>query len=244
MKKGFTLVELAIVLVIIGLLVGGVLQGQELIKQAQIRQEIRKLNDFKLALAAFQTKYDGLPGDIRKPTRFFPECNDGTPVEGNGSGLIGDALINEQVCVWMHLQNSGLYNPIGYKQGGIISPNVPPQDINFETDSYSMTRWGDANALIAVSGPEAGLSVGNWLQVMGARSDGHSVPSYMAYDIYSIDSKMDDGKPGSGVIRSSMYEISAPSDDCYDEPNDLMPTTDSRYLIEVEGKNCMLAFRP
>ncbi len=75
-KSGFTLVELAIVLVIIGLLVGGVLQGQELIKQAQIRSTITELSQFDTAVNTFRAKYRQIPGDISKAAAFGLNCPD------------------------------------------------------------------------------------------------------------------------------------------------------------------------
>jgi prepilin-type N-terminal cleavage/methylation domain-containing protein len=61
---GFTLIELSIVLVIIGLIVGGVLVGQDLIKYAQIRATITQIEKLNTAVNTFQLKYNALPGDI------------------------------------------------------------------------------------------------------------------------------------------------------------------------------------
>ncbi len=62
--RGFTLIELSIVLVIIGLLVGGILVGRDLIKSSEIRAQIKQFEEFKTAANAFKTKYGYLPGDI------------------------------------------------------------------------------------------------------------------------------------------------------------------------------------
>ena len=63
-RSGFTLVELSIVLVIIGLIAGGVLVGRDLIEAAAIRQQITQVERFKTAVQTFRTKYNGLPGDL------------------------------------------------------------------------------------------------------------------------------------------------------------------------------------
>ena len=56
-KCGFTLIELSIVLVIIGLIVGGVLVGQNLIKAAEIRNQIKQMQEYQIAFNTFRTKY-------------------------------------------------------------------------------------------------------------------------------------------------------------------------------------------
>src|SRR5271163_852919 len=66
-RKGeqcFTLIELSIVLVIIGLIVGGVLVGQDLIKAAEIRATVAQVEKYNAAVNTFRTKYNGIPGDI------------------------------------------------------------------------------------------------------------------------------------------------------------------------------------
>jgi prepilin-type N-terminal cleavage/methylation domain-containing protein len=68
---GFTLIELSIVLVIIGLIVGGILTGQELIKSATVRSEVSELENIETAIYAFRDKYGGLPGDLSNATAFF-----------------------------------------------------------------------------------------------------------------------------------------------------------------------------
>ena len=63
-QVGFTLIELSIVLVIIGLIVGGVLTGQDLIKAAEIRATVGQYEKYNTAVNTFRTKYNGIPGDL------------------------------------------------------------------------------------------------------------------------------------------------------------------------------------
>ena len=63
-QAGFTLIELSIVLVIIGLIVGGVLTGQDLIRAAEIRATIGQYEKYNTAVNTFRTKYNGIPGDL------------------------------------------------------------------------------------------------------------------------------------------------------------------------------------
>ncbi len=67
-QQGFTLIEIAIVLVIIGLLLGGILKGQELINSARVRNLASQLDGVKVAYLAFQDRYRVLPGDMDTAT--------------------------------------------------------------------------------------------------------------------------------------------------------------------------------
>lgn len=98
---GFTLVELAIVLVIIGLIVGGVLVGQDLIRAGEMRKQVSQINEINTAVNTFKLKYNCLPGDCTNATQFLGVDADGcgayayrstTPsgtCNGNGDSRIG-----------------------------------------------------------------------------------------------------------------------------------------------------------
>src|SRR5688572_10018529 len=100
MRRGFTLIELSIVLVIIALLVAGVLVGRELIKTSELRSLMTQVDQFKTATYTFRNKYNGLPGDITNAESIWgsdASCpntpSDTTPkvvtCNGNGNGKIG-----------------------------------------------------------------------------------------------------------------------------------------------------------
>ncbi|MDO9459134.1 MAG: prepilin-type N-terminal cleavage/methylation domain-containing protein [Alphaproteobacteria bacterium] len=90
-QKGFTLVELSIVLVIIGLIIGGVLKGQELIGNAQIKNVVSQAQAYQAATVAFRDKYGSLPGDVVGPNNIIPNCT-AAPCSPGGAGL-GDGLV-------------------------------------------------------------------------------------------------------------------------------------------------------
>ena len=78
-RQGFTLIELSIVLVIIGLIVGGILVGRDLIIVAEHRQAVTDLEKLKTSIATFKNKYNCLPGDCANATDFFSCVDDATP---------------------------------------------------------------------------------------------------------------------------------------------------------------------
>src|ERR1700693_41075 len=92
-QAGFTLVELAIVMIIIGLLIAGVLKGQALITNAQVTSTVAQLKAIDAATTTFKDTYNALPGDMQTPGAKLPGgcaanavCNAG----GNGDGVIGN----------------------------------------------------------------------------------------------------------------------------------------------------------
>jgi len=103
MKKqaGFTLIEIAIVLVIIGLLLGGVLKGQEMITNSKIKRTANDLNGVAAAMYSYLDRYSAFPGD----DALADDRWGGAVVGGNGDGDIDGA---ERPDVWEHLRLSGL----------------------------------------------------------------------------------------------------------------------------------------
>ena len=150
MLGGFTLIELSIVLVIIGLIVGGVLVGQDLIRAAEVRSVLTDVERFNTAANTFIGKYGCLPGDCANATTFWPvnpNCSgwDGNPTptegtcNGNGNGIIemdgdsgGGTIANsntqafyhdEAHLFWQHLALAGLIPGAytGYNPGWVYS---------------------------------------------------------------------------------------------------------------------------
>jgi prepilin-type N-terminal cleavage/methylation domain-containing protein len=115
-QKGFTLVELSIVLVIIGLIIGGVLKGQELIANAQIKNVASQMQGYQAAFQAFKDKYNALPGDVVGANNLIPGCTAAPCLPGSGTqgdGLIGTSVatsyntnvstVAENIAAWQQL---------------------------------------------------------------------------------------------------------------------------------------------
>lgn len=100
-QKGFTLVEIAVVLVIIGLLLGGVLQGQSLLRAMRVKDIVATAKDLSIASQQFKDRYRYLPGDWKYTANEIPNVT----VGGDGSGIINTTTESNNVPV--HLFNAG-----------------------------------------------------------------------------------------------------------------------------------------
>ncbi len=120
-QSGFTLVEIAIVLVIIGLILGGVLKGQVLIDNAKYKNFVKQIESYRAAVYTFQDTYRALPGDIGVISAL-----DAAATAGDGDGVIEGAecdIDDEESCkVWSHLRYAGIIAG----DPSIISTDAPP----------------------------------------------------------------------------------------------------------------------
>jgi len=115
-QSGFTLIELAIVLVIIGLIIGGILKGQELIENARVKNVMAQVNSYQAATVAFEDKYGALPGDLGTAEDYIPNCVAGNScliAETQNGQIGGDAgdnyvaavntALSENIAYWVQL---------------------------------------------------------------------------------------------------------------------------------------------
>lgn len=177
MKKqsGFTLVEIAIVLVIIGLLLGGVLKGQELITQAKIKNIANDFNGMSAAIYAYQDRYKKLPGDDNGASTRWGGVDGGGSVTVGSSGLTtaqtcAAATTGENCTFWNHLRRAGLI-------AGASTSNESPQNA--------------AGGLLTIQDGALGLS---GLAVCSTNLLGKIANA--------IDAQFDDGVPNTGTVRA------------------------------------------
>lgn len=131
-QSGFTLVEIAIVLVIIGLLLGGVLKGQELINSAKVKNFAQDFRNIPLFIYGYQDKFKSLPGDDAAADVHLTGATKAT----TPSGTVGNGVINgfwdsvtttdESWLFWQHVRLAGLAaGPTSWSSGAATDPYVP-----------------------------------------------------------------------------------------------------------------------
>ncbi len=129
MRSGFTLVELSIVLVIIGLLIGGVLAGQSMVDTARVTRIVKDLSTYEIAISQFYNNFKTIPGDSNQ----FTPAGNGNRVFDSGA-CIGANSGDESTQVWGHLSLAGMlkdsfgaYRPTGCAGG---THNATYEDIS------------------------------------------------------------------------------------------------------------------
>lgn len=188
-QSGFTLIEIAIVLVIIGLLLGGILKGQELINSARVRNVISQQDGIKAAYFGFQDRYRAIPGDYTGPQALanIPGIANAT-VGGNGNGAIADVGGNtETVLAWTHLARSGFIT--GPYNATTATPARTTD--NMPTNPYNaLIEIAFDNAYQGAGAPRVNIKTGNQLLVE---------------ILAEIDRKVDDSQATAGNFRFSAY---------------------------------------
>jgi prepilin-type N-terminal cleavage/methylation domain-containing protein len=188
-QSGFTLVEIAIVLVIIGLLLGGILKGQELINNARVRNVADQENTIKAAIFAFQDRFRGLPGDYNQASTNVSAAS----VNGNGNSIIDTAA--EQVQAWQQLTAAGFISCADCTgTGAALGPGNSPRNA-FNGVMGIMTDAIYNDGAIA-TGP-----------VRTNIKSGKNIPSNV---LAEVDRKIDDGNPRTGTFRFSTWADAAP----------------------------------
>ncbi len=132
-QRGFTLIELSIVLVIIGLIIGGVLTGRQVIQNARIANTVNAIQAYEAQFQTYQQNYGAIPGADTNAASRFPSVSNGPGTLGN----FDDPITNTKsgsVLVWAHLEAAGLVKPTVQAQ----QPSNPFGGIyGFQTGAFS-----------------------------------------------------------------------------------------------------------
>lgn len=188
-QRGFTLIEIAIVLVIIGLLLGGVLKGQELITSARVRNIITQQDGIKAAYFGFQDRYRALPGDYPAALAVANIPNVNAGIGGDGDGIIG--TVAESTAAWTHLSLAGFLNA-SYNMAtigeAVSSTNTPTNPYNAFLQLMFDPIYGPGG--VTPPPVRANLKTGN------------AIPVAL---IAEVDRKLDDGNAYTGTFQFSQY---------------------------------------
>ena len=223
-ELGFTLIELSIVLVIIGFVVGGVLVGQDLIRAAAVRAQIAQIENFNTAVNTFQGKYEGLPGDLdaTSAAQFGFVTRGQNKAEGDGNGVIegvgfyspeasfGACITGgETATFWVDLSTAhlidGSFNTATETNGlpVVSSSNYSAYFPEAKISGNYIAVWSGGIQLMATG--NGSLNNGrNYFLLEGFKDFPTCFPdvslALSVQQAYAIDKKIDDGLPQLGNV--------------------------------------------
>lgn len=184
--NGFTLVEAAIVLVIIGLFLGGILKAVELIANARVREFISRQDAIKVAFLGFEQRFRAMPGDYAGATINIA----GTTQNGNGNGQVEDSSIPvESILVWEHLSRAGFLAG-AYTYSATESGLTSPDNRNGVYQQIVYDGLYGAGTTAAPSPLHHNIKSGSQVPVT---------------IVAEVDRKIDDGSPFSGGFQFSSF---------------------------------------
>ena len=201
-QQGFTLVEIAIVLVIIGLLLGGILKGQEMITQAKIKNVVADFSGVSAAYYGYQDRYRAIPGDDPNAQTRWATVPAAISTAASGNGVVAGTYNNAcptvavaatpETCLWWD----------ELRRAGFVSGNGASQPFNAVAGMLGV-QTGD--------GTGAGTALGSAVNVGGFAGliiCSANLPDKIAI---AVDTQMDDGIMISGTVRGQLQTTPNPA---------------------------------
>jgi prepilin-type N-terminal cleavage/methylation domain-containing protein len=247
-KSAFSLIELSIVLIIIGLLIAGITGGASLIKSSELRSIMSEARSYAVSVNSFFTQYDRYPGDsdiaVGGNSKNVGDRDNTIEYLANAGANTG---VSEGLDAWNDLKDIGAIDlslTLEQAQVGLATTGNGKSNIdsmvpvtNIPGSKIKGAGWAfdyaDNQNVVVITGTTTGSKTGLVGVVIADRAAAGIIT---AGDSLSIDSKIDDGKANTGTVRG--YEI---------ETNKCIPTgngNEAKYNVASgSAKNCILAFR-
>ncbi len=259
-RHGFSLLELSIVLVIIGLIAGGIVAGASMIRAAELRAVITEQEKNTISVNTFRDKYLALPGDMKNAAKFWgaqagttvdgtdatcialdhtSPSTDGTTCNGNGDGEIGtNATTYERFRFWQQLANAelieGSYTGVrgaGNSSHAVLSENVLASKLSGA--GWTILHWD-------ITGDSGNFdnNYSNHLLFGAAQATGSTASPVLApEEAWNIDKKLDDGMPARGNVIASHYTT------CTNATAGQSSNFDAEYLLSSSDILCPVRFK-
>ena len=205
-RAGFTIVELTIVLVVIGLLLSGILKGQELINGAKIRAIVDRQNSIRIAWFEFVDHFGAKPGDFARAEEFIANATNPTLPADGGNGGNGLVEIEESTLAVEHLTLAGLLRCQQCVDGDRdVGEDNPPDAENSPTNQYDgvISIWHE-DIHYAIHRISSDPPAPRRLQI-------HTGPRIPSNILAEVDRKIDDGLANSGGMVFNQYDPTDPT---------------------------------
>jgi prepilin-type N-terminal cleavage/methylation domain-containing protein len=219
-ESGFSLIEIAIALVVVGLLIGGVLKGRKLIENAKINKVASNIDMYRMAIHLFNETYGSLPGDFHLASKhIYHKLRD-----GKNDGIIGGHGLNppdESANMWGHLAQAGLIGDMG---------QLP--ESGFARRGEGIPEGKIGGVITIQHNPHEEMS-GHWLLLgreNGSRGDGALLTPHQAR---ALSQKMDSPDPHAGLVRGH-HGMDVTPEDCI---------KDGQFNGENSHPACILYFQ-
>jgi prepilin-type N-terminal cleavage/methylation domain-containing protein len=242
-QAGFTLVELSVVLIILSLLVGGILGGQNLIAAAKLRSVGEEFKQYQAAAETFKEIYNAVPGDMINATDYWTDATNGNGDSRIDFGSVANGT-GEVWSFWQQLAFAGLIEGQytgragpGSRMHTIVGENIPGS--GYDGGGWTVSHSEEAGWAWTAMWYEVQL-LNVFLIGASAAPDDHRDGLLTPKEAWNIDTKYDDGIPSSGLIIGAWWD-----DDCGTAVTGTtaFDNLDSRYYVENDSPECALGFR-
>lgn len=239
-QKAFTLIELAIVLTVIGLIAGATFSAQKLVKSAQLRSVLGEVNRYKTAVNLFKSTYDALPGDMANATSYWSSAL------GNGNDNRRVEWQNEALYFWQQLSLSGLIKE-QYTGAAAYGPGSTFPNSAYPSAGYYLHSADDdtaLNILFSAFFPTTRLTL--MFGKPGTPGDFYGISRYpilTTTDALALDQKSDDGRPFTGQTRIRIPDAPSCAQGAYSSATqNAAQVATNAYDAATSGILCNLIF--
>lgn len=226
--RGFTLLEIVIVVLIVGLVLTGILKGQEMITSAKVKRLSGQLDEIRAAVLGFEDRFLALPGDYADPLSAL-DCGGVSCLHGNGDNRIranetpeAGSQVREDILVWTHLTRSGLLKGEYDMADGATAPSERDNAKN-PYSAYMQIAFDGVYGPGGASQPHHSLKTG---------------PQIPVEVLAELDRKVDDGRPYQGAVQFSPYAANGPAPGEGGTECTTAAAPDGQWQIATGSTNC------
>ncbi len=233
-EKAFTLVELSIVIVIIGLIIAGVTAGKGLVRQAKLQGVMSDITKYTSAYNSFKLQYNAVPGDMKNASSYWTTTN------GDGNGYV--TPVAEPYLAWQHLALakliSGSYTGAASGENFVVGINAPRGPIR--KSGYQFISQFNHSPIYGRGKTENGIRFG---QPIAASPNSLNTGVISPGNAYLLDKKLDDGLASRGKIVANASNFAIPTNGvCVTGPFTGAAGSSNYIMTDTSDSSCVMQF--